>query len=194
MKKVNVLILLLSAVFLLSCSSEPKRLSEEQINKLISGKNISSVSFMSSGDLKYDYPARVSISYVENGEEFYQLLSVEELEEPKNVGVFNEKRKFTASTDELFNFNIDQALENAISFIQKESNDAFEYFAIESVSVSAEKNWKGEKKICRTLKLQATKKNEKSEYKFSHRTVTEVQNYYEFEFDILEDATVKFKK
>ncbi len=184
--------LLLVAVFVISCSNEPERLTTEQINEALAGKQICYLSFMSSGDLKYDYPNRMRVRYVENGKEFGQWLTVEALETPEDEGIFDEKRSFAASLDELINFDINQVVENATSFIQKETNSAFEYFAIADVTVSAVKNWKGEKEIRKTLKLQATKKNETSEYKLSHKKLTEVQNYYEFEFEILEDSQVKY--
>lgn len=196
MKKLNVLgLLLLVTTMVISCSDKPKRLTDEQIVEVLEGKQISSVGFSSSGDLEYDYPKRMSVEYVENGVCYQQELDADTgLGEPIEKGPLNEKLYYTIGMNDLFSFDMDSVFQNAVNFIKKESEDSFEYFAIANVSITARLNWKKEKKIYRRITLQATKKGEDSEYKFSHRKVTTVRNFYEFKFEILDNSEVKFEE
>lgn len=104
------------------------------------------------------------------------------------------KKRYTVSANELENFDYKKVIENAINHIKKESNDSFEHFAVPDVTLQTNINWKKQKEISRKITIQATKKGEESEYKFSHRKISSSKNFYEFQFDILENSEVKFNK
>ncbi|MDO6490651.1 MAG: hypothetical protein ABJD66_14670 [Cellulophaga sp.] len=195
MKKINTLAtLFLAALFMHSCSSEPKLITYEQIAEVVKGKQLSDISIDASGDLTYDFPSSIRIQYVDNSTTYSQKLNSEGLSEPKKERPLNEKLYYTATWEELPDVDVDVAFTNAINYIKKESDDEFEYYTISSISIRPTKNWKKEKSVTQEITIQATKKGEESEYKFSHKKVSTTKNFYEFTFNILENSEVEFKK
>lgn len=194
MKHLNKLAFVLLTIFAVSCSSEPETLKQEDIDNLTKNKQIYYLSYSSSGDLKYDFPSTAIINYVENDTEYSQKLHTTGLQEPKKENPVFKKKRYTVSANELENFDYEKVIQNAINFIKKESNDSFECFAVSSIIFRTNINWKKQNEISREITIQATQKGEKSEYKLSRRKVTSVKNFYEFEFDILENSEVKLKK
>lgn len=83
MDKLYKFTLVLITIITASCSSEPERLKQEDINNFIKNKQIYYLSYSSSGDLKYDFPSTAIINYVENDVEYSQSLYTNGLQEPK---------------------------------------------------------------------------------------------------------------
>lgn len=139
------------------------------------------------GWLKPDFPNNIGFMYAENGEGYTQRLSVEDKEIPQP-----EKEKFPMlekyapkSYDELLDFDFSKALENAGKIINKESNNSLNYMLV-GLNVYSYKD-----KFYWRLTYHATKKDDKATYKFSHRKITTVRDYYELKFEILQNGEVK---
>lgn len=179
--------LLFVLTLIVSCSDTPTKLTDQQMQEVTKDKKLCYVSISSSGDLKPDFPNNIGFMYAENGEGYTQRLSVEDKEIPQP-----EKEKFPMlekyapkNYDELLDFDFSKALENAGKIINKESDNSLNYTLV-GLNVYSYKN-----KFYRTLTYHATKKDDKATYKFSHRKITTVRDYYELTFEALKNGDVK---
>lgn len=187
----------LVAIMLFSCSSEPKRITDEQIEKAVEGKQLLSISASSSGDLEYDYPQNMYLTYVEDGTVYGQMLTPDGLNEPKVQSSRDAEDYFTTDYDTILgeNFDFEKMWNNATTYLDEMSNNELENYCIRWLSF--ETVWKVFSKTLKTkgsITIQATKKGEAASTKLSGRRIETTRNYYEFEFDILDDMQVELKE
>lgn len=195
MKHSNKLTFVLLTIFTVSCSSEPKSISEEDMTKVMDKiEEVNYLVYTSSGDLTYDFPAYMKVIYFENGKRYSQVLDLEGIHDPKEEKIRFDSNKNKMDAEDLINFDITEVFNKAVNAINKETNNEFEGFTTSMLSVNPYINHNKKKKVRREITIQATKKGEESEYKFSRRKVTSTKNFYEFKFDILENSEVKFNK
>lgn len=195
MKQLNKLTLVLLTIFSVSCSNEPKSISEEDIAKVMDKIDVvNSVVYTSSGDLTYDFPAYMKVIYFKNGKRFSQVLDLKGIHEPIEEEIRFDSDKNKMDAEDLFNFEMDVVFNNAISMINKETNNGFEGFTTSRLSVNPYISHRKEKKVRREIVIQATKKGEDESYEFKRKRVEIGRNYYEFNFEILDNSEVKLKK
>lgn len=195
MKHLKKLTLVLLTVFAISCSSEPKSISEEDMTKVMDKiEVVNSLVYTSSGDLTYDFPAYMKVIYFENDKRYSQVLDLKGIHEPKEEKIRFDSDNNKMDAEDLINFNIAEVFNRAVNVINKETNNEFEGFTTSRLSVNPYLNYKKEKKVRREITIQATKKGEDESYEIKRKRVEINKNYYEFKFDILENSEVKLKK
>lgn len=83
-------------------------------------------------------------------------------------------------------FDLSKVINQAVDFINKESNNSF-YYVTSSLSIYSYKH-----KFYRTITLEATPKEGGTNTKFlPGRRIQTTRDYYEFNFEILEDSQIK---
>lgn len=185
-------ILSLLTVLLLACSSAPKGITDDQINAAAQGKRLLSVYMYSSDDLKYDFPASMTMYYVEDGIVYSQILDPDGLKE-RNVEKFRNVSDYEVPLDYdtlVGNFDFKTVWTKAIAYIDEISDNELEFYCVRSLGFDVPQKVFRDRPT-RSITIQATKKGEEASTKLSGKRIRTTRNYYEFHFNILDDLEIE---
>lgn len=191
LKKWGILSLL--TLLLVACSSDPERITDDQINAATEGKQLLSVLMTSSDDLEYDFPAWMNMIYVEDGIVYSQILDPDGLRDKKEKK-FMDASDYQAPLDYdtlVGNFDIEEIWAKATTYLDELSENQLENYCIKSITLDVPQKVFGDKPT-REITIQATKKGEEASTKLSGKRIQTTRNYYEFRFNVLDNLEIEY--